>query len=90
MVTATYIKQGRKKEDTEPTSRLMDLTNARVGHNQISNTGRRNNWDLYHYNRLEDLEAHFSGLLSKLYEQEQDGAPEEQRDNFHTKGARLV
>ena len=24
-VTATYIKQGRKKEDTEPTSRLMDL-----------------------------------------------------------------
>ena len=24
MVTATYIKQGRKKENTEPTSRLMD------------------------------------------------------------------
>ena len=35
MVTATYIKQGRKKENTEPTSKLMDLTNARVGHNQI-------------------------------------------------------
>ena len=34
-VTATYIKQGRKKENTEQTSRLMDLTNARVGHNQI-------------------------------------------------------
>ena len=45
-VTATYIKQGRKKENTEPTSRLMDLTNARVGHNQISNTGRSNKWKL--------------------------------------------
>ena len=27
--------------------------------------------DLYHYNRLECLEPHFSGLLSKLYEQDQ-------------------
>ena len=64
-------------------------TNVRAGHNQISNTGRRNKFET-NYHRFEDLETHFSGLLSKLYEQEQDGAPEEQRENFHTKGARLV
>ena len=59
-VTATYIKQGRKKEDTEPTSRLMDLesgiTKYQIQEEEtnenlpICDTGRKE----HHYQQLSD------------------------------------
>jgi len=59
-VTATYIKQGRKKEDTEPTSRLMDLESG-ITKYQIQEEETNENLPIcdtrrkeHHYQQLSD------------------------------------
>ena len=59
-VTATYIKQGRKKEDTEPTSRLMDLESG-ITKYQIQEEETNKNLPIcdtrrkeHHYQQLSD------------------------------------
>ena len=59
-VTATYIKQGRKKEDTEPTSRIMDLESG-ITKYQIQEEETNENLPIcdtrrkeHHYQQLSD------------------------------------